>query len=137
VSDFANFNKNLIEEFRANGGKVDGIFANAPLLIVTSKGAKSGREHTFPIVYTREGDNYVIIASKGGAPSNPHWYHNLVANPDVTIEVGTEQMPVRAREAKGEERDRLFRAQADLMPNFDDYQKNTTRVIPVFVLEPR
>jgi deazaflavin-dependent oxidoreductase (nitroreductase family) len=135
MSDFKDFNKNLIEEFRANGGKVSGMFAEAPLLILTTKGAKSGREHTNPLVYTKDGDRMVIIASMGGAPNNPAWYHNLKANPEATVEIGAEKFAVKASEATGEERDRLYRAQADLMPNFDEYQQNTTRVIPVMVLE--
>ena len=130
------FNANLINEFRANGGKVSGQFAGAPMILITTKGAKSGQERTTPLVYTRDGDNYVIIASKGGAPTHPAWYHNLVANPEATAEVGTEKFRVRARVAQGEERQRLYDAQAALMPNFAEYQKKTTRQIPVVVLEP-
>jgi deazaflavin-dependent oxidoreductase (nitroreductase family) len=130
------FNTNLINEFRANGGKVSGQFAGAPMILITTKGAKSGQERTTPLVYTRDGDNYVIIASKGGAPTHPAWYHNLVANPEATAEVGTEKFRVRARVAQGEERQRLYDAQAALMPNFAEYQKKTTRQIPVVVLEP-
>ena len=132
------FNTKLIEEYRANGGKVSGPFANAPLLLLTTTGAKSGKQRTIPIVYTRDGDRYIVIASKGGMPTNPDWYHHLVANPQATIEVGTETIPVDAELLNsGEERDRLYRAQADLMPNFDEYQQKTTRVIPVVVLTPR
>ncbi len=130
------FNANLIKEFRANGGTVGGQFAGAPMILITTKGAKSGQERTTPLVYTRDGDNYVIIASKGGAPTNPAWYHNLVANPEATAEVGTETFRVRARVAGGEERQRLYDAQAALMPNFAEYQKKTSRQIPVVVLEP-
>jgi len=137
MSDASSFNKNLIEEFRANGGKVTGVFERAPLLLLTSKGAKSGRDHTTPVVYTRDGDNFVVLASKGGSPTNPAWYHNLVANPDATVEVGSETFPVKATVAEGAERDRLFDQQAALMPNFAEYQKNTTRRIPVIVLERR
>jgi deazaflavin-dependent oxidoreductase (nitroreductase family) len=103
--------------------------------LITTTGAKSGTKRTTPIVYTTDGDNVVIIASKGGAPSHPDWFHNLVANPDVTVELPNETFEARARVAQGEERERLWRAQADRMPNFDEYQKNTTRQIPVVVLE--
>ena len=131
------FNRNLIEEFRANGGKVTGPFAGAPLLLLTTTGAKSGLARTIPIVFTRDGDRYIIIASKGGAPTNPDWFHNLVAHPEATIEVGTETFIADAKITAGDERDRLYRAQADLMPNFDEYQHKTTRVIPVVALTPR
>ena len=137
MSDVNSFNKNLIEEFRANGGKVTGVFEQAPLLLLTSKGAKSGREHTTPVVYTRDGDNFVVLASKGGSPTNPAWYHNLVANPEATVELPGETFTVKATVAEGAERDRLFDQQAALMPNFAEYQKNTTRRIPVIVLERR
>jgi len=137
MSDVNSFNKNLIEEFRANGGKVTGVFEQAPLLLLTSKGAKSGREHTTPVVYTRDGDNFVVLASKGGSPTNPAWYHNLVANPEATVELPGETFAVKATVAEGAERDRLFDQQAALMPNFAEYQKNTTRRIPVIVLERR
>ena len=129
------FNRSVIEEFRANEGKVGGMFAGAPMILITHKGAKSGKEYTNPLVYTRDADNVVIIASKGGAPEDPQWFRNLVANPDVTVEIGTEKYAGHARVAAGAERDRLFRAQADLMPNFDEYASKTTRTIPVVVIE--
>ena len=129
------FNQKVIDEFRTNGGKVGGPFAGAPMIIVTHTGAKSGKTHTTPLVYSRDGDRYVIIASKAGAPTNPAWYHNLIARPEVTVEVGTERFTARAVEVHGAERDRLFDAQARLMPQFDEYNKNTTRTIPVFTLE--
>jgi deazaflavin-dependent oxidoreductase (nitroreductase family) len=135
MTDWNDFNRGVIEEFRANGGKVGGQFAGAPMILVTHRGAKSGTEYTTPLVYTTDGDRYVIIASKGGAPDDPQWFRNLLVNPDVTLEVGDERFPARARVAEGDERDRLFRAQADLMPNFDEYQKSTERTIPVVVLE--
>jgi len=135
-TDFATFNRNLIDHFRANGGEIkEGIFKGAPILLLTTKGAKSGTTYTTPLVYTRDGDRLVIIASKGGAPTNPAWYHNLVANPTVTIEVGPEKYEANALVAQDGERDRLFDAQAALMPNFAEYQRNTTRLIPVVVLE--
>ncbi len=135
--DFNEFNKGVVEEFRANGGQVGGNFAGAPMILVNHRGAKSGKEYTSPLVYTRDGDNFVIIASKGGSPADPHWFLNLVAHPDVTIEVGDETIPVRARVAEGDERTRLYDAQAAVMPNFADYAKATTREIPVVVLERR
>ena len=134
AEDFKSFNDNLIAEFRANGGKVGGMFAGAPLMLLTTTGAKTGQPRVAPLVYTTDGDDYVIIASKGGAPTNPDWYHNIVANPEVTVEIGTETFPARARVA-GDDRDRLFDQQAALMPNFAEYQQNTTRRIPVVVLE--
>ena len=135
MTDFNEFNRGVVDEFRANEGKVTGMFAGAPMILVTHRGAKSGKEYTSPLVYTRDGDAHVIIASKGGAPDDPQWFRNMVANPDVTVEVGAEKFAARARVAEGAERDRLFRAQADAMPNFDEYATKTTRTIPVVVLE--
>ncbi|MEP6660891.1 MAG: nitroreductase family deazaflavin-dependent oxidoreductase [Acidimicrobiales bacterium] len=129
------FNENLIAEYRANGGKVGGQFANAPLLILTTAGAKSGRAHTIPVVYTTDGDRLVIIASKAGAPTNPAWYHNLVAHPTATVELGSEKFDVDAEVTKGEERDRLYSHQAEQMPAFAEYQAKATRVIPVIALK--
>jgi deazaflavin-dependent oxidoreductase (nitroreductase family) len=137
VTDFNDFNRKVIDEFRSNEGKVSGPFAGAPMILVNHTGAKSGKAYTSPLVYTRDGDNYVIIASKGGAPEDPQWFRNLVAHPEVTVEVGTETIPVRARVTEGDERARLFRAQAELMPNFAEYAEKTSREIPVVVLEPR
>jgi deazaflavin-dependent oxidoreductase (nitroreductase family) len=131
----AEFNKKVIEEFHANAGKVGGQFAGAPMIIITHTGAKSGKTYTSPLVYSKDGDRYVIIASKAGAPKNPSWYHNLVAHPEVTVEIGTEKFKARAVEAKGAERDRLFEAQAKMMPQFNEYQKKTSRKIPVIALE--
>jgi deazaflavin-dependent oxidoreductase (nitroreductase family) len=133
--DINDFNRGLIEEFRANDGKVGGGFADSPLLLLTTTGAKSGKERVNPVVYTTDGDRTIVIASKGGAPTNPAWFHNLVANPEVTVEIPGETFAARARVAEGDERDRLFRAQADQMPNFDEYAKNTDRVLPVVILE--
>ena len=137
MTDFNEFNQGIISEFRANQGVVSGPFEGAPMILVNHRGARTGTEYTAPLVYSRDGDNYIVIASKGGAPEDPQWFRNLLANPDVTVEVGAETIPVHARVAEGDERARLFRAQADLMPNFDDYAKATTREIPVVVLEPR
>ena len=129
------FNRQLIEEFRTNGGKVTGQFAGRPLLLLTSTGAKSGRAYTTPLVYTKDGERLVIIASKGGAPTNPDWYHNLVAHPMATIELPSERFQAKAVVTAGAERDRLFNQQAAQMPNFAEYQRNTTRKISVIVLE--
>jgi deazaflavin-dependent oxidoreductase (nitroreductase family) len=135
AEDRNDFNRRVIEEFRANGGKVGPPFEGAPMILITHTGAKSGKQYTTPLVHTRDGDRLVIIASKAGAPDDPQWYRNLVAHPDCTVEVGTERFAARARVAEGDERERLYRAQADLMPNFDEYAKATTRTIPVVVLE--
>jgi deazaflavin-dependent oxidoreductase (nitroreductase family) len=129
------FNQRLIEEFRANGGKVTGQFARASLLLLSTTGAKSGEERIAPLAYTRDGDHLIIIASKGGAPTHPDWYHNLRAHPEATVEVGSERFPVRATFPEGQERQRLFDQMAAKMPNFAEYQRNTTRQIPVVVLE--
>ncbi len=133
--DFNEFNRGVVEEFRANGGKVGGQFEGAPMVLLTTTGAKSGQPWVAPLVYTIDGDRVVIIASKGGAPTHPDWYHNLVANPEVTVEIGEETFPARASIAQGEERDRIFAGVVALMPNFGEYQKNTARLIPVVLLE--
>jgi deazaflavin-dependent oxidoreductase (nitroreductase family) len=135
MNDPKEFNRGIIEEFRANAGKVGGMFEGAPLLLLTARGAKTGRVITSPVAYHRDGDRYVVVASKGGAPSNPAWYHNLRANPEATIEVGTQTIPVRATVPERAERDRLFNAIVERMPQFGEYQRNTTRIIPVVVLE--
>lgn len=129
------FNQSLITEFRANGGKVSGQFANAPLMLLTTTGAKSGQPRVNPLVYTTDGDHMVLMASKGGAPTNPDWYHNLLANPIVTVEVGQEQFQARATVAEGAERERLFNQMAQQMPGFAEYQQKTTRQLPMVVLE--
>ncbi len=134
-NDFGAFNEALVDEFRNNGGQVTGMFGKSPLVLITTTGAKSGKRRTTPIVYTTDGENVVVIASKGGAPTSPDWFHNLVANPDVTVELPNEKFETRARVAETPERERLYRAQAALMPNFADYEKATTRKIPVVVLE--
>jgi deazaflavin-dependent oxidoreductase (nitroreductase family) len=135
VTDFNAFNKGIIDEFRASGGKVGGMFAGAPMVLLTTRGARSGQPRTTPLVYTTDGDRLVVLASKGGADTNPAWYHNLVANPDVTVEVGSEKFTATAAVPTGPERDRLFNAQAALMPNFAEYQQKTKRRIPVVTLE--
>jgi deazaflavin-dependent oxidoreductase (nitroreductase family) len=129
------FNQSLIAEFRANGGQVGGQFKGATLLLLHTIGAKSGATRTNPLAYTKDGDRLIVIASKGGAPTNPDWYYNVVANSDVTVEVGTEQFKARATVADEQERDRLFAQMVAVMPGFGEYQRNTTRRIPVVILE--
>jgi deazaflavin-dependent oxidoreductase (nitroreductase family) len=135
TTDYNQFNRKLIAEYRANGGKVSGIFAGAPLLLLTTTGAKSGQPRVSPLAYTTDNGRWVVIASKGGAPTHPDWFHNLRANPEVTVEVGTETFPARATVVEGVERKRLFDQMAAKMPNFAEYQRNTTRQLPVIVLE--
>lgn len=135
--DFLEFNKNVIDEFRANDGVCGGPFEGAPMILVTMTGAKSGRELCSPLVYSSDGDDVVIIASKAGAPEHPNWYHNLVANPGVTVEIGTDKWEATAQLAEGDERTRLYDAQAEGMPQFKDYATKASeagREIPVFRL---
>jgi deazaflavin-dependent oxidoreductase (nitroreductase family) len=136
MSDREDWNGKIIEEFRANEGKVGGPFQGAPLLLLHTRGARSGEERINPVMYLADGDHLMVFASKGGAPTNPDWYHNLRANPDVEIEVGSERRHVRARVAEGEERDRLYAEQSRRYPQFAEYQKGTDRTIPVVILEP-
>jgi deazaflavin-dependent oxidoreductase (nitroreductase family) len=135
TTDYNEFNRKLIEEYRANGGKVSGMFAGAPLLLLTTTGARSGQPRVAPLAYTTDNDRMVVIASKGGAPTHPDWFYNVRSNPDVTVELGAEAFPARATILQGAERQRLFDQMAAQMPNFAEYQRNTTRQIPVIVLE--
>ncbi len=135
MSTVNDFNRTLIDEFRAKDGKVSGHFEGAPLLLLTTTGAKTGRTHTTPVVYMRDGDRLLVFGSKGGAPTHPAWYHNLVANPVVTVEVPGERYEARAVVTEGEERDRLFDEQKAAMPGFADYERKTDRSIPVVALE--
>ena len=130
------FNERIIEEFRANEGRVGGTFEGNTLLLLHHTGARSGRSRINPLAYQSDNGRYVVFASKAGAPTNPDWYHNLKAHPDVTIEVGTDTIDVLASEATGEERERLYRTQAERMPQFAEYAKRTERVIPVVILTP-
>ena len=131
----SDFNTQVIEEFRANDGRVGGMFEGAPMILVTHTGRRSGKAYTTPLVYTRDGDDYVIIASKAGADTHPAWYLNIKDNPRVRVEVGDESFDAVARIIEsGDERDRLYDAQAELMPNFKEYAEGTDRVIPVVVL---
>lgn len=134
MPDRNEFNAKVIAEFRANGGKVGPPFEGAPMILVHHKGAKSGAERVSPLVYSTDGDRYVIIASMAGAPNNPAWYHNLLAHPSTKVEIGSETFQVNVSEATGAERDRLYDAQAEQMPNFKEYAEKTTRKIPVLVL---
>lgn len=137
VSDqIQDFNAKIIAEFRANDGQVGPPFEGAPLLLLHSTGAKSGAERVHPVVYQSVDLGWAIFASKAGAPTHPAWYHNLVAHPDASIEVGADTVDVRARVAEGDEREQLWSRQKELMPGFADYEAATTRTIPVVVLEP-
>jgi len=129
------WNKQIIDEFRANAGKVGGQFAGAPLLLLHTTGAKSGKARVNPMMYLADGEDHVVFASKAGAPTNPDWYHNLVANPRASIEVGEQTLNVVARVAEGETRERLWSRQKELYPGFADYEAKTTRQIPVVILE--
>jgi deazaflavin-dependent oxidoreductase (nitroreductase family) len=132
------FNARIIDEFRANEGRVGHPFEGTPLLLLHHTGARSGTSYVNPLAYLRDGDRYVIFASKAGAPSNPGWYHNLKAHPEVEVEVATDTIPVRASEAEGEERERLFSTQAERSPAFAEYQEKAGgRLIPVIVLTRR
>jgi deazaflavin-dependent oxidoreductase (nitroreductase family) len=134
MSDMNDRNRAIIDEFRANAGKVGGPFAGRTLLLLHSIGAKSGQERVNPVAYVSDGDRLVIIASKGGAPTNPAWYHNLLAHPLVTVEVGSERFQVRAAVAAEPERTRLYDKMVAMMPGFAEYRQKTTRTIPVIVL---
>ncbi len=129
------FNEKIIDEFRANGGKVGGPFEGAPLLLLHTTGAKTGRTRVKPLAYRREGDRLVVFGTKGGAPTNPEWYYNVQANPRVTVEVGSDRFEADATVASPDERDRIWRLQTRDAPVFADYQKRTDRTIPVVILE--
>ena len=130
------WNANIIEEFRTNEGKVGGRFEGHPILLLHHRGAKSGTERVNPLAYQPLDDRTVaIFASKGGAPTNPDWYHNLKANPEASVEIGTESFDVKARVAEGDERDRIWTTQKERMPGFAEYEQKTSRQIPVVILE--
>jgi deazaflavin-dependent oxidoreductase (nitroreductase family) len=131
----AAWNHGLIEDYRANGRPTQGPFVGRQVLLLTTTGSKSGNQHTLPLVCTTDGDRLVIVASMGGADVHPHWYTNLVANPIVTIELGHETFAARATVAGPEERRRLYDAHAELHPSFVEYEKKTSRTIPVVLLE--
>jgi deazaflavin-dependent oxidoreductase (nitroreductase family) len=135
MSEANDWNQKIIDEFRANGGKVGGMFEGAPLLLLHTTGARSGLERVHPLMYQQVGDELAVFASKAGAPTNPDWYYNLRANPDAQIEVGTETLPVRARVAEDGERERIWERQKQEFPNFAEYEKTAgERMIPVVLL---
>jgi deazaflavin-dependent oxidoreductase (nitroreductase family) len=136
MPDSNDFNAHTVEEFRANEGRVGGYFEGATMLLLHTKGARSGLHRTNPLVYLPDGDRYVVIASKGGAPTHPDWYYNLLADPSAEIEVGTERLPVRATVITGPEREELYARQIERRPGFAEYLRKTSRVIPVIALEP-
>jgi deazaflavin-dependent oxidoreductase (nitroreductase family) len=132
------WNKNIIDQFRANAGKVGPPFENTPILLLHSKGRKSGKEYVNPLAYQPlENGALAVFGSKGGAPTHPEWYHNVLADPNVSVEVGTDTLDVVAHEAEGDERERIWTKQKKDFPGFADYEQRTTRVIPVIVLEKR
>ena len=130
------WNAKIIEEFRTKGGKVGGPFEGAPLLLLHTTGAKTGREHVTPVMYRRVDGGYAVFASKGGAPTNPAWYHNLVATPGVQAEIGTQMVRLNARVAGDAEREPIWSAQKREYPGFEEYEEKTSRQIPVVILEP-
>jgi deazaflavin-dependent oxidoreductase (nitroreductase family) len=134
VTNLNDRNSSIIREFRKHAGKVGGPFEGRTLLLLHTIGRKSGKEHINPVAYVTDGDRWVIIASKGGAPTNPDWYYNLLAHPVVTVEVGTDKFQVRATVTGEPERTRLYNKMVEMMPGFAEYQRKTTRIIPVFVL---
>ncbi len=132
----SDWNTAIIEEFRANGGKVGGQFEGSPLLLLHTVGARSGQQRVNPMMYRRVGDTYAVFASKAGAPTNPDWYHNLKAHPQVTAEIGTETVSLTAHVATADERAPIWAAQKDEFPGFADYESKTSREIPVVILQP-
>ena len=136
MAEMDDWNKQVVDEFRANGGKVGGQFEGAPLLLLHTTGAKSGQARVNPVMYQADGDNHVVFASKGGAPTNPDWYHNLVANPRGSIEVGDKTINVVAHVADDETRERLWPSWKERFPGFAEYEAKTDRQIPVVVLAP-
>ena len=134
MSEMNDFNRGIIEEFRANHGKLGGQFDGAPMVLLTTTGARSGRQRVNPLAALPENDTLYVFASKGGAPTDPDWYRNLVAHPDVEVEYGDERFAAVARVVTGGERDRIFAVQKERMPGFADYEKGTSRVIPVVEL---
>lgn len=138
MPEMNDFNAKIIEEFRANGGKVGGPFEGAPVLLLHSTGAKSGKERVNPVVYQPlDGGSVAVFASKAGADTNPDWYHNLKAHPQASIEMGTDTVAVGATEAQGEQRTAIWERQKATASGFADYEAKTSRVIPVMVLTPK
>ncbi len=137
MPDEQDWNRRMIEAFRAHGGKVGGMWEGRPLLLLTTTGARSGQSRTNPVMYLREGDRLFIFASKSGAPAHPDWYHNLLAHPAVTVEIGDQTYSAIAKPVTGPERDRIYDRWAEQYPQFREYQEKTTRTIPVIELERR
>lgn len=129
------FNRNLIAEFRANGGKLSGRLANSHILLLTTTGARTGQQRTVPLGYGEDGGRLIVVAANAGAPAHPDWYHNLTAHPDVSVELGAERFPARARTAEGSERDDLIARQAEIVPWLPAQQEKTSREIPIVILE--
>jgi deazaflavin-dependent oxidoreductase (nitroreductase family) len=136
MPDMSDWNSNIIEEFRANGGKVGGPFEGAPLLLLHTVGARTGQQRVNPVMYRPVDGGYAVFASKGGAPTNPDWYYNLLAHPRVTAEIGTGTLELQARVAGGEEREQIWSAHKAANPGFAEYERKTTRQIPVVILQP-
>jgi deazaflavin-dependent oxidoreductase (nitroreductase family) len=136
MTEAEDWNSKIIAEFRANGGKVGGPFEGSPLLLLHTVGAKSGQPRVTPVMYQDIGDGVAVFASKAGAPTHPAWYYNLLASPRASAEIGADTVEVVAREADGAERDRIWEAQKRDYPGFADYERKTTRQIPVIILEP-
>jgi len=134
VAEGEDWNSKVIEEFRANAGKVGGQFEDAPMLLLTTTGAKTGNPHTTPLMYLPYGDRLVVFASKAGADTNPDWFHNIVAHPMATVEVRHKIFQATATVETGEFRDQLYTKQAQLFPAFGEYQRKTTRKIPAVSL---
>ena len=137
MADMDDFNTRIIEEFRANQGRVGGQFEGAPVLLLTTIGAKSGKRRVNPMMYKPEGERLFVFASKAGADTNPDWFHNVIANPNVTVEVGEDTIEMTATVVEGAERDRVYAEQAELYPGFAEYQAGTERIIPVVALDRR
>jgi deazaflavin-dependent oxidoreductase (nitroreductase family) len=137
LAEGRDWNQRIIDEFRENGGKIGGPFEGAPLLLLHSTGARSGKIRVNPMMYQCVRDAYAVFASKAGADTNPDWFHNLVANPEASVEVGTETFDVTARVAEGSERERIWTKQKRNYPGFADYEKGASRQIPVVILERR
>jgi deazaflavin-dependent oxidoreductase (nitroreductase family) len=134
MSSPGDFNAHTIAEFRKNHGKVGGYFEGAPLLLLHTAGKRSSKPHITPVMYLKDGERYLVFASKAGADTHPDWYHNLKANPHIRIEVGDETIDVQAEEIMGHERDTLYKRQATLYPGFAEYERKTKRIIPVVAL---
>lgn len=136
MSERDDWNRGIVEEFRANQGQVGGMWEGRPLLLLTTTGAKSGQRRTSPVMYLRNGERVYVFASKGGAPTNPDWYHNLLAHPEVTVELGDKTYTATAKQVTGPQRDDIYARWSAQYPQFRDYQEKTARTIPVIELEP-